>query len=144
MLLTRLFPGGGDLKSAVGDRVLRQRFHERGRVVTLARVASLIDELGWGNRSYAQPESVDGVALPVAVALTADHDSILAVMRLKPTRCMTVIAVAGKGEIRNRETVGRLLRELAEAGMVERRYGKRKGYALTDAGRKRVSVTTPT
>ncbi|MCC6230532.1 MAG: hypothetical protein IT432_15065 [Phycisphaerales bacterium] len=77
-------------------------------------------------------------ALSGGVALTSDHESILAVLGKTPTKRKTVIDVASAGTIRNRETVGRLLSELEEAGLVDRLYGKRKGYALTDAGRKRL------
>jgi hypothetical protein len=76
---------------------------------------------------------------PTIAPLTADHEAILAVLAKSATKCKTVIAVAGAGPIRNRETVGRLLRELAGFGLVNRPHGKRKGYALTPAGRKRLS-----
>lgn len=78
------------------------------------------------------------------LALTADHESILAVLGKGYRTCMTVNDVAGAGTIRNRETVGRLLGELAGLGLVNRPYGIRKGYALTDEGRKRVLGATPT
>lgn len=76
--------------------------------------------------------------------LTADHESILAVLAKTPTKCRTVIDISSCGLIRNRETVGRLLRELAAFGLVHRPYGRRKGYALTEAGRKRTSGASPT
>lgn len=79
-----------------------------------------------------------------AIALTPDHESILLVLGRTPTRCLPVIDLASAGAIRNRETVGRLLGELARFGLVERPYGRRKGYALTDAGRKRLPGATPT
>ncbi len=83
-------------------------------------------------------------SLPAGVALTTDHESILAVLGKTPTKCKTVIDVASAGTIRNRETVGRLLRELAGFGMVNQPHGKRKGYALTDGGRKRLPVASQT
>lgn len=88
--------------------------------------------------------SVPPTALPGGVALTADHESILAVLGKTPTKCKTVIDVSSAGTIRNRETVGRLLGELAGFELVDRPHGKRKGYALTDAGRKRLPGATPT
>lgn len=89
--------------------------------------------LGGGDNAEAKPP-----ALHAGVVLTADHESVLAVLGKTPTRCRTVIDVSSAGTIRNRETVGRLLRELAGFGMVDRPHGKQKGYALTDAGRKRL------
>lgn len=73
------------------------------------------------------------------VALTRDHEAILAVLGKTPTKCKTVIDVAAAGPLRNRETVGRLLRELADAGVVHRPFGSKKGYALTDPGLKRLA-----
>lgn len=83
-------------------------------------------------------------APPGGVALTVDHESILAVLGKTPTKCKTVIDVASAGPLRNRETVGRLLRELESRGMVVRPFGKQKGYALTDTGRKRLPGAKPT
>jgi len=71
--------------------------------------------------------------------LTADHEAILAVLAKSPAKCKTVIDVAGAGPIRNRETVGRLLTELAGFGLVDRPHGIRKGYALTPDGLKRLN-----
>ena len=91
--------------------------------------------------------AVDPHALPASVALTADHECILAELNKSPTKCKAVLDVSSASTICNRETVGRLLGELAGFGMVERPHGKHKGYALTDAGRKAVaprsSDTTP-
>ncbi len=83
-------------------------------------------------------------ALTATAVLTADHESILAVLGKTPTKCMTVIDVSSAGTIRDRETVGRLLGELAVIGMVNRPHGRRKGYALTDSGRNRLSGASPT
>lgn len=83
-------------------------------------------------------------ALPVGIALTADHESILAVLGKTPTKCMVVIGVASAGTIRDRETVGRLLRELSGFGLVNRPHGNRKGYALTAAGRNLMLGAKPT
>lgn len=94
---------------------------------------------GAGDNGHTKPP-----ALPAGVALTTDHESILAVLGKTPTKCKTVIDVSSAGTIRNRETVGRLLGELEGFGMVDRPHGKRKGYALTDAGRKRLPGATPT
>lgn len=104
----------------------------------IARAAKRADEgvarvFGGGDNAEAKPPH-----LPAGVALTADHESVLAVLGKTPTRCRTVIDISSAGTIRNRETVGRLLGELAGFGMVDRPHGKRKGYALTDAGRKRL------
>ncbi len=73
------------------------------------------------------------------IALTADHYTILSVLAKSPGKCKPVVEVAGAGQIRNRETAGRLLSELAGFGLVHRPHGKRKGYALTSEGLKRCS-----
>jgi len=95
-------------------------------------------------RAPKMPTVAAPPALPNGEALTDDHDKILAVLAKTPTKCKTVIDVAGDGPIRSRETVGRLMTELARGGLVERPYGKRKGYAITDAGRKRLPGASPT
>ncbi|MFN7396395.1 MAG: hypothetical protein ACK5UW_05550 [bacterium] len=110
--------------------------HREGAERAAAIVAR---DFGTGDNSDAKPPD-----LPAVVALTKDHDSILAVLGKTPTKCKTVIDLASTGPIRNRETVERLLRELAGFGLVDRPHGKRKGYALTDAGRKRLPGATPT
>jgi hypothetical protein len=84
--------------------------------------------------------SPDGQADGEDHALTKDHETILAELARTPQSCRTVIDVSGCGPIRNRETVGRLLRELSEYRLVERPHGPRKGYALTAAGKARTSV----
>lgn len=84
------------------------------------------------------------VAFPCNNALTPDHESILAVLGKTPMKCQLVVDVSGAGSIRNRETVGRLLRELSDFGLVDRPHGQRKGYALTDLGRKVLSDILPT
>ncbi len=98
----------------------------------------------WAESEAAGSGDAKPKTLPACVALTADHESILAVLGKTPTKCMTVIEVSSVGTIRNRETVGRLLGELAGFGMVDRPHGKRKGYALTDAGRGRLPGASPT
>jgi DNA-binding IscR family transcriptional regulator len=79
-------------------------------------------------------------------ALTPDHEAILRAMGTRPTKCWIVSELLGSPS-RNRETVGRLLRELKDMGLVHRPHGVKKGYALTEAGRKWLSgasaVTTP-
>ncbi len=75
-------------------------------------------------------------------ALTKDHERILAVLVQAPHKRQLVIDVAAKGPIRNRGTVGRLVRELEDFGLVERSLGKRKGAALTDAGLERAKAVT--
>ncbi len=66
--------------------------------------------------------------------LHADQYSILKVLATRPRDCKTVIDLSSIGTVRNRETVGRLLRELAGFGLVHRPYGRRKGYAITSDG----------
>ncbi|HRQ74264.1 MAG TPA: hypothetical protein PLU35_14675 [Phycisphaerales bacterium] len=109
-----------------------------GAHVPSAAVARIVDFL----RAWAA-KAAPVRAFPTVV-LTADQEAILAVLSKTPTKCRTVNDVASVGTIRNRETVGRLLRELARFGLVDRPHGTRKGYALTDAGRKRLPGATPT
>ena len=75
-------------------------------------------------------------------ALTKDHEAIRAFLAKTPHRRQRVIDVAANGPIRNRETVGRLLRELEDMGLVERKYGKRMGAALTAEGLERANAVT--
>jgi hypothetical protein len=97
--------------------------------------------------SKVKPTQAGGAhAAPVDTGpvLAADHESILAVLGKNAKKCMNVLEVSSAGKIRNRETVGNLLKALAAMGLVHRPYGKRKGYALTDAGRQRVNTAPPT
>lgn len=68
------------------------------------------------------------------IALTKDHESILAILGKQPTKCLAVHWVASLGPIRNRETVGKLLRDLERLQLVHRPYGPRRGYTLTQQG----------
>jgi hypothetical protein len=83
-----------------------------------------------------EPEEADAANNP----LTPEHEAMLRVLAADPTRCRTVEQIALKGPIRNRETVGRLLRELAAAKFVHRPFGRPKGYALTQPGLSRASA----
>lgn len=140
----------GDTTEAVPFRSAMIRNAAEASALVLRRVAAQYD----AERPKAQTapqtqaeESGDRAKReygPDSVPLTTDHEDILAFLGKTPTKCKTVVTVAGDGPIRNRETVGRLLRELAEWGLVERPHGLRKGYALTDAGRKRLPVGRPT
>lgn len=95
--------------------------------------------------SQKEPIETDAPPPSADVALTNDHELILAVFGgQKRTKFISVNGVASAGSIRNRETVGRLLAELKGLGMVDRPFGPRKGYALTDAGRKRLADMTAT
>jgi hypothetical protein len=82
--------------------------------------------------------------LPTVAALTHDHETILRFLSRAPFSCKLVHEVTSAGPIRNRETAGRLLRELDAMGLVHRPHGARKGYTLTDAGRARASDAPPT
>ncbi len=98
-----------------------------------------------GAEGNATPPALPGGAVDAnGPALTADHESVLAVLAKTPTKCKTVIDVASCGPIRNRETVGRLLRELEGFGQVNRPYGKHKGYALMASGKARNKTTHAT
>lgn len=81
-------------------------------------------------------EPLEPIGLPASPVqpLHADQYSILTVLAARPRDCMTVNRVSSIGTIRNRETVGRLLRELARFGLVHRPHGLRKGYAITSDG----------
>jgi hypothetical protein len=113
---------------------------EADRIRKLRTIAGLMDPavpaLAVVDDDEAKPPALAG-----GVALTADHKVILTVVG---RNCMTVTEVSGVGPIRCRETAGRLLRELESFGMVYRPYGKRKGYALAEEIRKRLTGATPT
>jgi hypothetical protein len=121
------------LKNRLGAPSDRPDTPPRTEAVELAR------GVGGGDSGVAKPPAPSAV-----VALTADHDAILAVLGKTPSKCLTVIDVSSAGTIRNRETVGLLLRQLAKIGLVHRPFGTKKGYALTDAGRMRSPGATPT
>jgi len=132
--------GGACELVARGQRL--QAAHEALLAVTAAESSS-----GRARESTAaevsRPQSVaskaDADREIRSTPLTADHETILTVLAKSPAKCKTVIDVAGLGPIRNRETVGRLLAELAGFGLVDRPHGKRKGYALTQDGLKRLA-----
>jgi hypothetical protein len=81
---------------------------------------------------------------PAMVALTSDHESALAILGKNPNKCKRVVDMLEKGPIRNRETMGRLLRELESFGLVDRPFGPRKGYRLTGKGLQHRSDISPT
>lgn len=70
------------------------------------------------------------------MALTSDHETVLKCLARFPMKRMKVSDVVEKnGKMKNKETVGRLLRELKAGGLVERDLGRNKGYALSTNGR---------
>ncbi len=106
---------------------------------TVGRISQLLDELELHLDERKQSKGVlnSNGGEP---RLTKDHETILVEMLKTPARCRTVLDMAGPGKpIRNRETVGRLLRELMRCGLVHRPHGTHKGYALTDDGRARAA-----
>ena len=97
------------------------------------RFRAWIDRVG----TYLSIGAAAPIAAPV-VALTPDHERVLSVLAKTPTKTLTITRVAAIGPIRNRETVGRLLKALATMGLVDLPHGPRKGYALTSSGLARV------
>lgn len=110
-------------------------------MIAVAETRGLVATVRTPTEAGAGDGQSEPTALPAGIALTADHESMLAVLRRNPQRCMTVIEVTSVVKIRNRETVGRLLGELAGFGFVHRPHGRRKGYTLTDAQRVRPGAT---
>ena len=85
--------------------------------------------------NLAKPPAPPAGAEAIDAAITADHELILSVLSNAPGKCMKVHEVTSKCQIRNRETVGRLLRDLNVRGLVDQPFGIRKGYGLTDKGK---------
>ncbi len=67
--------------------------------------------------------------------LTPDHRAVLEVWRGRETDRLPVLAVAECGTIRNRETVGRLMRDMAGWRILDWPPNSRKGATLTERGR---------
>ncbi len=80
------------------------------------------------------------VADDCAAVLTPDHEIVLKALARTPHRCVQVSRLAAVGPIRNRETVGTLLKEMECMALVHRPFGIRKGYALTKRGVARVRL----
>jgi hypothetical protein len=124
-------PGGPHRRYVAGDVI---------RCDTL----DALESVGKLLRMNDQPSAGVIVSTPAMepMPLTADHETILRELSRQSGSCKTVVALAGAGPIRNRETVGRLMRELMDAGYVALPHGKRKGYALTEPGRERAARAT--
>jgi hypothetical protein len=64
-----------------------------------------------------------------------DHRTVLHALTIpKPGVVYTVVELAGRGPIKNRETLGRLLRDLLDYEMVKQPHGPRSGYAINTYG----------
>lgn len=85
------------------------------------------------------PSATPGAVVKHPPSCTSDHNNVLILYRSNPGACIPVTKATG-GVIRNRETLGRLFVELGAMGMVHRPHGERKGYALTEAGRKELAA----
>jgi hypothetical protein len=77
----------------------------------------------------------DQASTLIPLSLSGRHLNILEVYRRHPRRAMTVQQVADLGDISRRESVGELMRELAEYGLLHLPHGERSGYALTTIAR---------
>lgn len=67
-------------------------------------------------------------------SVTRDQALILRALRKAPHRCLLLPDLMAMSGLKNRETVGRLVKELMGAGLVHRPHGERKGCSLTAAG----------
>jgi hypothetical protein len=77
------------------------------------------------------------------VPLTRDHETILRTFLKKTGKFRLVVDVAADGPIRNRGTVGKLLRELVGFGLLQQR-SRRTGFAVTEAGARRLNDISST
>lgn len=111
----------------------RQRLVEHLRQDAGTAAGKLNAEQPAGHRTVGSPNDCDAV-------LTVDHELVLKTLARTPHRCVQIADLAAIGPIRNRETVGSLLKDMASFGLVHRPYGRRKGYALTKAGLDRVRL----
>jgi predicted transcriptional regulator len=74
------------------------------------------------------------------LTLTRQEVDVMASMVKSPAEAMLLLEVAaGSGYSRN--TTRKYLSRLLDAGLVHRPHGPRKGYAVTDAGRKLLAST---
>lgn len=72
--------------------------------------------------------------------ITSEHEMLLERLNRTPTRCRTVSRLAIEGPVRNRHTVGKLLRQLLAIGLVYQPYSNKKGYAITPEGSARLKL----
>lgn len=93
------------------------------------------NELSAGaNGNQTPPDAVPPLAASVP-PITQDHLTVLrALTKPKPGVVYTVVEMAGRGPIKNRETLGRMLRELLGYRMVAQPHGPRAGYCIDTLG----------
>lgn len=122
------------------EEQLRVNEHFRGALYDAAQLWRFVVERGQFSAIEVETsvQSLLKVTLPL-VSLTADHETILAYLQKCSPRCKKVQDVCAASTIKNRETVGKLLRDLLGMGLVCRPHGVKKGYCLTENGRKMCS-----
>lgn len=124
---------------------------EQAEALQEQRLRQALDELDSRSRqcnndaaqtagSKAVATSATQVGGQPLVVLTEDHEAVLKTLARTPYRCMQIAQLAAVGPIRNRETVGTLLKEMARFGLVHRPFGRRRGYALTGPGMDRARL----
>lgn len=108
-----------------------------GEADVRAALAALVED------PVATPPAATNLLL--GVPLSKDHEVLLAAWKDHPRRCVTAesMAISGKGQSRNRETVGKLCADLMRMGMLNQPHGKQKGYALTDQGVVHLGIVPP-
>lgn len=131
--------------AALRDQLARDRELQEPRLrQTLERLEAWLRRMeGGATENGSDLPSNDAKSNSVhapLVVLTEDHETVLKTLARTPHRCMQVAKLAAIGPIRNRETVGTLLKDMACVGFVDRPFGPRKGYAITKRGLDRVRV----
>jgi hypothetical protein len=71
--------------------------------------------------------------------ITRAHESVLERLNRTPSRCRLIGEIALDGPIRNRETLGKLLKDLLAIDLVYKPFGG-NGYAITIEGAERVKA----
>jgi len=112
----------------------------KGSVADKTPVSGQANHVISAPENLAKPPAPPAGAEAIDAAITADHELILSVLSNAPGKCMKVHEVTSKCQIRNRETVGRLLRDLNVRGLVDQPFGIRKGYGLTDKGKAKIAT----
>jgi hypothetical protein len=125
--------------SLLADHVERLGQHTDALEGTIHELTAVMEQHGLeadqGERLAREANAADGApSIPEPPALTEDHERVLRYLKKIEGRCRPATWIADNGPIRNRETLGQLLKDLAVMGFAHQPHGRKKGWAIGDLG----------